>query len=116
MQLLLSKPPLAKTGLSAPFTQSELSTFYVPLTLQLPSSYHLFIILYSRFMASPAHPSHPAHQAAYPQRYRRSSFNGAKQLSAFQAPGRRVLLAVGLLAATLLATVGVIAFHLAAGN
>jgi len=66
-------------------------------------------------MASPTHPSHPASHASYLPRYRRSSFNGAKQLNAFQAPGRRMLLVIGLLAMTLLATVGVIVFHVAAG-
>lgn len=42
------------------------------------------------------------------RRYRRSSFNGARQLSAAQAPARRILVLLGLLAAALLVTVAVI--------
>ncbi len=42
------------------------------------------------------------------RRYRRSSFNGAKQLSAAQAPGRRVLVLLALLALALLVTLVVI--------
>jgi hypothetical protein len=47
---------------------------------------------------------------------RRSSFNGAKQLAAVQAPTRRALLAVALLIAALAAAVGTIAYHLLTGN
>lgn len=53
-------------------------------------------------MASPTHPSH----------YRRSSFNGAKQLQAAQKPRTLMLLAVGALVLALLAAIGIIAFHL----
>ena len=67
-------------------------------------------------MASPTHPSHSFQQAIYGQPYRRSSFNGAKQLSASQAPQRRVLMAVGFLVVALVATVGVIAFSMVGGG
>ncbi len=46
--------------------------------------------------------------AASEQRYRRSSFNGARQLSAAQAPARRILLLLGLLAVALLVALAVI--------
>jgi hypothetical protein len=42
------------------------------------------------------------------RRYRRSSFNGAKQLKAAQAPNRRILVLLGVLALALLATLAVI--------
>ena len=42
------------------------------------------------------------------RRYRRSSFNGAKQLKAAQAPNRRILILLGLLAVALLAALAVI--------
>jgi hypothetical protein len=42
------------------------------------------------------------------RRYRRSSFNGAKQLKAAQAPNRRILVLLGLLAAALLVALAVI--------
>lgn len=60
-------------------------------------------------MASPHLPSSAAHQ------YRRSPFNGAKQLAAAGASTRRVLLAVGLLVIALVGTLGVVAYALAAG-
>ncbi|HET9502624.1 MAG TPA: hypothetical protein VFO93_03735 [Hymenobacter sp.] len=46
--------------------------------------------------------------AASERRYRRSSFNGARQLSAAQAPTRRILVLLGLLAVALLVAVAVI--------
>jgi hypothetical protein len=50
------------------------------------------------------------------RRYRRSSFNGAKQLKAAQAPNRRILLLLGLLAAALLVALAVIVgTHLGSG-
>ncbi|NML66864.1 hypothetical protein HHL22_16790 [Hymenobacter sp. RP-2-7] len=64
-------------------------------------------------MASPAHSSHSRLRADYQPRLRRSSFNGAKQLAAVQAPSRRVLLAVGLLVVALLVAIGTIAYHVA---
>jgi len=42
------------------------------------------------------------------RRYRRSAFNGAKQLSAVQAPNRRILVLLAVLAFALIASVGVI--------
>lgn len=58
-------------------------------------------------MASPrTAPARPL--AASERRYRRSSFNGARQLSAAQAPARRILVLLGLLAVALLAAVAVI--------
>jgi len=50
------------------------------------------------------------------RRYRRSSFNGAKQLKAAQAPNRRILMLLGLLAVALLAALAVIVgTHLGSG-
>jgi hypothetical protein len=46
--------------------------------------------------------------ASSERRYRRSSFNGAKQLSAAQAPNRRILVLLALLAFALVASLGVI--------
>jgi hypothetical protein len=43
--------------------------------------------------------------------YRRSSFNGAKQLAAAGATTRRTLVLVGVLVVALVVTLGVIAFH-----
>ena len=57
-------------------------------------------------MASPAH----AHSS--PSRYRRSSFNGAKQLQAAQKPRTIVLLAVGALVLALVVAIGTVVFHL----
>lgn len=65
-------------------------------------------------MASPAHSSHSGHRASYQPQVRRSSFNGAKQLAAAQAPSRRVLLAIGFLVVALVVAVGTIAYHIAA--
>lgn len=56
-------------------------------------------------MASPTH--------THSSRYRRSSFNGAKQLQAAQKPRTIVLLAVGALVLALAVAIGTIAFHLA---
>jgi len=42
------------------------------------------------------------------RRYRRSSFNGARQLQAAQAPNRRILILLGLLAVALLAALAII--------
>ncbi len=67
-------------------------------------------------MASPR--SLPAKSlASADRRYRRSSFNGAKQLSAAQAPNRRILVLLGLLAVALLAALAVIVVtHLGSGQ
>jgi len=64
-------------------------------------------------MASP-HLS-PARRSS-PSPYRRSSFNGAKQLAAAGAPKRRMLLLIGALVVALVVTLGVVAYHLAGGN
>lgn len=48
--------------------------------------------------------------------YRRSSFNGAKQLEAAGASTRRTLLLVGALVVGLVIALGVVAFHLAGGG
>lgn len=42
------------------------------------------------------------------RRYRRSAFNGAKQLSAAQAPNRRILVLLAVLAFALVASIGII--------
>jgi len=67
-------------------------------------------------MASPR--SMPARSLAPSERrYRRSSFNGAKQLKAAQAPNRRILVVLGLLAAALLVALAVIVgTHLGTGT
>ncbi|MGI4833674.1 MAG: hypothetical protein ACRYFK_09460 [Janthinobacterium lividum] len=67
-------------------------------------------------MASPAHSSHSHLRTSYQPRLRRSSFNGAKQLAAVQAPTHRVLLTVSLLIVALLVAIGTIAYHVAIGN
>lgn len=46
--------------------------------------------------------------ASSERRYRRSAFNGAKQLSAAQAPNRRILVVLGLLAFALVVSLAVI--------
>lgn len=46
--------------------------------------------------------------ASSERRYRRSTFNGSKQLSAAQAPNRRILLLLALLALGLVVAVAVI--------
>jgi hypothetical protein len=67
-------------------------------------------------MASPR--SVPANALApSDRRYRRSSFNGSKQLSAAQAPNRRILVLLGLLGVALLAALAVIVVtHLGSGS
>lgn len=65
-------------------------------------------------MASPAHSI--SRQSTYPRRYRRSSFNGAKQLQAAEAPRRRMLAVVGVLLLALVVAAATIAYHLAAGK
>ena len=58
-------------------------------------------------MASPR--SLPARSLTSPvQRYRRSAFNGARQLDAAQASSRRILVLLGLLALALVAAIAVI--------
>jgi len=65
-------------------------------------------------MASP--PLSSSNRSRPSRSYRRSSFNGAKQLSAAQASNRRTLLLVGALALALLVALGVVASHLAGTN
>ncbi|MDJ0364406.1 hypothetical protein QMK33_04525 [Hymenobacter sp. H14-R3] len=62
-------------------------------------------------MASP-HLS-ASHRSSSSHPYRRSSFNGARQLQAAGASTRRTLVVVGLLVAALVVTLGVVAYHLA---
>ncbi|WP_460582526.1 hypothetical protein [Hymenobacter arcticus] len=62
-------------------------------------------------MASPHISS--SHRSVSPRPYRRSSFNGAKQLEAAGASTRRTLLVVGVLVVALVVTMGVVAYHLA---
>ena len=57
----------------------------------------------------------PAHTHSSSSRYRRSSFNGAKQLQAARKPRTLMLLAIGVLLLALVVAVGTIAFHLAGG-
>ena len=58
-------------------------------------------------MASPR--SISARSLASPERrYRRSAFNGSKQLSAAQAPNRRILVVLALLAFALVVSLAVI--------
>ncbi|MBO2030157.1 hypothetical protein J4D99_02040 [Siccationidurans ginsengisoli] len=66
-------------------------------------------------MASP-HLSSSHHSSLPPRPYRRSSFNGAKQLEAAGASTRRTLLLVGALVVGLVVALGVVAFHLAGGG
>ncbi|GEM_PF-1161810 len=66
-------------------------------------------------MASP-HLSAAHHSVASPLRYRRSAFNGAKQLHAVEAKNRQVVLVVGLLGLVLVGALVVVAFHLASGQ
>jgi len=61
-------------------------------------------------MASP--PLSSSGRARSSRPYRRSSFNGAKQLSAAQASTRRTLLLIGALALGLVVALGVVVFHL----
>jgi hypothetical protein len=65
-------------------------------------------------MASP-HLSSSRRSSSSSRAYRRSSFNGAKQLEAVGAPARRTLVMVGLLIVALVVTLGVVAYHLAGG-
>ena len=58
-------------------------------------------------MASPRSISFRS-EAPEVRRYRRSAFNGAKQLAAAQAPQRRVLIMLALLALALIATLAII--------
>ena len=59
--------------------------------------------------------SHPVATPA--RRYRRSAFNGARQLDAMQAPKRRLLLFLGLLALALVAALAVIVgVHVQSGH
>jgi hypothetical protein len=63
-------------------------------------------------MASP-HLSSSHRSSLASRSYRRSSFNGAKQLEAAGASTRRTLVLVGALVVALVITLGVVAFHLA---
>ena len=65
-------------------------------------------------MASPHISS--SRRSAPSHSYRRSSFNGAKQLAAAGAATRRTLVLVGVLVVALIVTLGVVAFHLASGQ
>jgi len=66
-------------------------------------------------MASP-HISDSRRAASPAHSYRRSSFNGAKQLAAAGATTRRTLVIVGGLVVALVVVLGVIAFHLASSG
>jgi hypothetical protein len=66
-------------------------------------------------MASP-HLSSAHHADVSSRRYRRSAFNGAKQLTAAEATSRRVLLLVGLLGLALAGALAVVVFHLVSGQ
>jgi hypothetical protein len=50
--------------------------------------------------------------AAPARRYRRSSFNGAKQLSALESEGRQVLWALGGLGVALIVALVLVAIHM----
>jgi hypothetical protein len=67
-------------------------------------------------MASPRSiPAKPL--ATAERRYRRSAFNGAKQLNAAQAPTRRILVLLAFLAFALVATLAIIVgVHLQRGD
>ncbi|MVN76274.1 hypothetical protein GO988_08050 [Hymenobacter sp. HMF4947] len=65
-------------------------------------------------MASP-HFSVGQHASSPERRYRRSAFNGAKQLEAAGAKHRRVLWIMGLLTVALVGALVVVAVHLAGG-
>lgn len=55
--------------------------------------------------------------ASSERRYRRSAFNGSKQLAAAQAPTRRILVLLALLAFALVATLAIIVgVHLQRGD
>jgi hypothetical protein len=66
-------------------------------------------------MASP-HISSSRRTPVSSHSYRRSSFNGAKQLEAAGATTRRTLMVVGALVLALVVTLGVVAFHLVGGG
>ncbi len=66
-------------------------------------------------MASP-HLSSSRRSSSPSRSYRRSSFNGAKQLDAVGASSRRTLTLVGLLVVALVVTLGVVAYHLTGGS
>lgn len=59
---------------------------------------------------SPAKAAQPAPRL--PRRYHRSAFNGSRQLSAMQAPTRRILGFIGLLMLALAASLGFIVVSL----
>jgi hypothetical protein len=55
--------------------------------------------------------------ASSERRYRRSAFNGAKQLSAAQAPNRRILVLLAFLGLALVASIAIIVgVHLQSDN
>ncbi|MGI4821836.1 MAG: hypothetical protein ACRYFV_11555 [Janthinobacterium lividum] len=60
-----------------------------------------------------SNPSIVKHSAAPARRYRRSSFNGAKQLSALESENRQVLWALGALGLALIVALAVVATHMA---
>lgn len=64
----------------------------------------------SPHISSSRRSSIPAHS------YRRSSFNGSKQLTAAGATTRRTLVLVSMLVVALVATLAVIAFHVVGGG
>jgi hypothetical protein len=66
-------------------------------------------------MASP-HLSSSRRPASLSRPYRRSSFNGAKQLEAAGATTRRTLVVIGVLVVALAITLGVVAYHLASSS
>jgi hypothetical protein len=70
-------------------------------TLLLPTRLSYFIMASPRSIAG-------RQPAPSERRYRRSAFNGAKQLRAAQAPNRRILVFLALLAFALLASLAVI--------
>jgi hypothetical protein len=56
------------------------------------------------------------HSAAPARRYRRSSFNGAKQLSALESENRHILWTLGALGVALIAALVVVAVHMTGGQ
>ena len=67
----------------------------------LPTQFILYVMPSSRSISISS-------EAAETRRYRRSAFNGAKQLAAAQAPQRRVLILLVLLALVLMTTLALI--------
>jgi hypothetical protein len=63
-------------------------------------------------MASP-HLSSSHRSSLTSRTYRRSSFNGAKQLDAANASTRRTLIVIGMLVVALVVTLGIVASQLA---